>query len=131
MGRQIGVRWQHSGQRKQAERSSTRHVLRRGDSPHDEEQPMKLGEWKIRDWNRNCGLDLDDMSLWRKITVKEAEGSDGAWAEWRALKAAIRPGDELYRYSTSADSWKHRAGRAGIALVRNGEVVAEITTMMN
>ena len=50
---------------------------------------------------------------------------------WEQFKAAMRPGDELYRFSTSSDSWAHLAGRAGIALVRNGEIAKTIITMMN
>jgi hypothetical protein len=51
--------------------------------------------------------------------------------EWEALKAQIEPGDQLLEYATSADSWAHLAGRAGIKLVRDGEVIADIVTMMN
>jgi len=51
--------------------------------------------------------------------------------KWKALLAQMQPGDELWEFSSSEESWQHLAGRAGFALVRNGEVVASIVTMMN
>lgn len=89
-------------------------------------------------------MKIDEMSRWKKITLEEAEGSPIPIREtgelkpfgymndqWEQFKAAMRPGDELYRFSTSSDSWAHLAGRAGIALVRNGEIAKTIITMMN
>jgi len=50
---------------------------------------------------------------------------------WRELIAGMREGDELWEYSSPDHFWKHYAGRAGIAVVRNGEIVDSITTEMN
>jgi hypothetical protein len=43
----------------------------------------------------------------------------------------MRPGDDLWEYCISPESWQHLAGRAGYAVVREGEVVDGILTMMN
>jgi hypothetical protein len=51
--------------------------------------------------------------------------------EWLELRSSMQPGDELWNYSSSAESWAHLAGRAGIAVVRNGTVVAHLVTLMN
>jgi hypothetical protein len=51
--------------------------------------------------------------------------------EWEALKAQMRPGDELWTYASPADSWQHLAGRAGIALVRDGNPIAVLLGAMN
>jgi hypothetical protein len=51
--------------------------------------------------------------------------------QWRALLAQMQEGDELWQFSSPAESWQHLAGRAGIALVRQGKVVASIVTLMN
>ena len=51
--------------------------------------------------------------------------------EWAELVASVQDGDELWEYCSSEHSWEHLAGRAGIALVRRGEVVDTITTAMN
>jgi hypothetical protein len=103
-------------------------------------QPVKLRSYL----DRNCGLDLDDMSVWEKITLEEAEGPPiliretgemKPWGycndEWEAFQRIMRPGDELYRYRTSNESWAHLAGRAGIALVRNGEIIKASINEMN
>jgi hypothetical protein len=50
---------------------------------------------------------------------------------WKALKAAMQPGDELWTFFSPADSWKHLAGRAGIALVRDGNPIEALVTVMN
>jgi hypothetical protein len=51
--------------------------------------------------------------------------------EWCAFKSKIQPGDRILDFSSSPDSWKHLAGRAGYVLVRNGKTVAEFVTIMN
>ncbi|MBI1338103.1 MAG: hypothetical protein GC164_14250 [Phycisphaera sp.] len=62
--------------------------------------------------------------------VREGRMSGGA-QKWEAHKAKMRPGDELRVYASPLDSWQHLAGRAGIALVRNGRVVDDVLTMLN
>ena len=52
-------------------------------------------------------------------------------AEWEALKADMQPGDELWTFSSSAKSWRSLAGRAGIALVRNGTPIETLVSVMN
>lgn len=55
----------------------------------------------------------------------------GGRDDWEALKAEMQPGDELWEYCTSLASWKALMGHAGYLLIREGEVVAGITTCMN
>jgi hypothetical protein len=55
----------------------------------------------------------------------------GRNAQWEALKARMQPGDELWTFSSSAQSWADLAGRAGVALVRHGEIIERIVTIMN
>jgi hypothetical protein len=43
--------------------------------------------------------------------------------EWKELVASMQEGDELWEFSSAEHAWQHLAGRAGIALVRNGEIV--------
>ena len=51
--------------------------------------------------------------------------------EWEALKAQMRPGDQLWTFASPAESWEHLAGRAGIALVRDGNTIAVLLGAMN
>jgi hypothetical protein len=98
----------------------------------------------------------DDMPLipksWldKKITIAEAEAEhpgindervqrfpDAAKpfgfrnGQWEAIKAAMQPGDELWTFASPAKSWEDLAGRAGIAVVRGGNPVMVLTTMLN
>jgi hypothetical protein len=50
---------------------------------------------------------------------------------WLALKAQIRPGDQLLKFSNGPAEFRRMAGRAGVALVREGVVIAEILTRFN
>ncbi len=43
----------------------------------------------------------------------------------------MRPGDTILRFESSAASWEDLSGRAGIALVRDGEAIDAIVTLMN
>lgn len=50
---------------------------------------------------------------------------------WKDLLSKRQPGDELWSYSSDAESWENLAGRAGYALVREGAVIAKVETVMN
>jgi hypothetical protein len=52
-------------------------------------------------------------------------------ARWEKLKATMRPGDELWEFESSGESWKNLAGRAGFCVVREGRIVDAIITRMN
>ncbi len=52
-------------------------------------------------------------------------------AKWVAFKSQAQPGDTFHEFSSSADSWRNLAGRAGFVLVRGGEAIATFGTMMN
>ena len=43
----------------------------------------------------------------------------------------MQPGDELWEFRSGRESWQHLAGRAGIALMRDGREVASLITMMS
>ena len=51
--------------------------------------------------------------------------------EWRALLAKMQAADELWTFSSSDESWEHLCGRAGISLVRNGEIIDSVVTLVN
>jgi hypothetical protein len=57
--------------------------------------------------------------------------SSGLRDEWEKLKSELQPGDRLMRFASPVESWQRLAGRAGIALVRDGKVIDAIVTMMN
>jgi hypothetical protein len=50
---------------------------------------------------------------------------------WQALLAEMQPGDELWQFSSPKESWQGLAGRAGISLVRDGEVIDSIVMCMS
>ena len=50
---------------------------------------------------------------------------------WEELKAAMQPGDELWTFSSPAQSWQNLAGRAGVAVVRDGNPIKVLVTMRN
>lgn len=52
-------------------------------------------------------------------------------AQWETFKAQMQPGDELWTFRSDDGSWKMLAGREGYALVRNGEVIDEIVTVLS
>jgi hypothetical protein len=84
--------------------------------------------------------------LKRKITIDEAEKKHMVKDKrlgpepvpfgfqhktWVHLKAMMKPGDELWEFSNSQGSWKNLAGRAGICIVRQREVVYSLVTLMS
>lgn len=68
----------------------------------------------------------------RSARVPDATKPFGfAHQEWDELKAAMLPGDEIWTFASSPESWRDLAGRAGVALVRNGVPIKVIITAMN
>lgn len=51
--------------------------------------------------------------------------------QWEQMKSQMAEGDELWSFVSPLDSWRHLAGRAGVALVRNGEIIGHLVTRMN
>ena len=77
----------------------------------------------------NPGLPDEDE---RKKRYPEAAKPFGfQHAEWQALKAEMQPGDELWTFTSPPETWRSLMGRAGLALMRDGEIVRIITTLMN
>jgi hypothetical protein len=89
---------------------------------------------------------MDEACLTNKLTVEEAEASHlvsddrlgpfpvpFGWinARWNKLVAQIMPGDEIWEYTSSPESWANMMGRAGIVLVRQGEIIDDFITKMN
>jgi hypothetical protein len=48
-----------------------------------------------------------------------------------AMLSLMRPGDEIRRFSNTAAAWETMCGCAGLALVREGEVIASFVTIRN
>ena len=74
-------------------------------------------------------------------TVAEAEPAHTVWNErpssppvlndrWRAFRAQMQEGDELWTFCTPPETWEHMAGLGGIALVRHGKMVGHIVTLL-
>ena len=51
--------------------------------------------------------------------------------QWEAQKAEMQPGDELWSFASPPKSWEDLAGRAGVALVRDGNPIKVVVTVMN
>lgn len=51
--------------------------------------------------------------------------------KWKLLLKGMQAGDELWEFSSPPKTWEMMCGRAGIALIRRGEVMAAIITVMN
>jgi len=90
-------------------------------------------------------IPLESHQSWLQdqMTIEEAEAEnmveiDGQKVPfghtnliWLKLMAKMQDGDKLYEFRSSDDSWEYLAGRQGIALVRDGEIIADIVTLMN
>ncbi len=95
-----------------------------------------------RAWGRfNC----DPSDLTKKITVEEAEKANMITIRksgeqvpfgyvnflWKRLLDQMEEGDNLFEFNSDDESWDNLAGRAGLALVRDGKIIADMITSMN
>jgi hypothetical protein len=75
----------------------------------------------------------------QEVSVEQAEAQHmvagvpfGASSEdWKRLKGSLEVGDSLWTYCSPFESFKAHAGRCGIAVVRRGNVVLRLVTLMN
>jgi hypothetical protein len=81
-------------------------------------------DWIPREW------------LGSETSVEEVEADfqnfDEPWhTEWREFISKMQPGDQLRHFFSSNESWLRMAGRAGYAIVRQGEVVDAFITILS
>jgi hypothetical protein len=50
---------------------------------------------------------------------------------WNRLKSLMEAGDVIHAFSSPSESWEHLAGRAGYAVVRDGQAIVSVVTLMN
>jgi hypothetical protein len=89
------------------------------------------------DWKRDMFVEKEAVE---KVEADNLYPDDGrvphvpfgfSHDKWLQFRRQMQPGDELYYYETSAESWRNLAGRSGYILVRDGEVIDNFGTMMN
>lgn len=51
--------------------------------------------------------------------------------QWERMKRDLQPGDELWEFCSPPDTWQNLCGRKGIAIVRDGTIVAHLTTALS
>ena len=51
--------------------------------------------------------------------------------QWQNLLLKMQEGDEIWEFCSSSEFWQMLAGRSGVCLVRNGEIIDSIITAMN
>ncbi len=72
---------------------------------------------------------LDEQDVDAKFTVPNTTSRRAK--EWSRVKGKLRPGDELWSYSSPPETWQKLCGREGVCVMRGEKVVANIITLMN
>jgi hypothetical protein len=80
-------------------------------------------------------LDLDSLGLSEadKQALFNRREHFERWIEtkWDPFIAEMIAGDELWRFRSPDHTWASLAGRAGYAIVRDGEIVRSLVTMLS
>lgn len=74
-----------------------------------------------------------------ELRVARPEWIGGPWdraggADFKRFNefvAKVQPGDEIWTFKSPPESWRALAGRAGFAIVRGGQVVADLVTVLS
>jgi hypothetical protein len=88
----------------------------------------------VEDWlRRKMTVSEAEAESMTDITRPEIKGIPFGFMNdiWNAFKALIVEGDELWYFKSDEDSWRCFCGRAGYAIVRNGEVKYVMKTEFN
>ena len=82
-------------------------------------------DWIPREW-------LGSETSAEQIEAEELPGRSKLYlAEWREFISKMQPGDQLRHFFSPNESWLLMAGRAGYAIVRQGEVVDAFITILS
>ena len=88
--------------------------------------------------NDKTGSNTDEeiVNRWRIKAVSIADAEAGseiltASGEWKAFKAKIERGDELWCFRSPGSTWEKRMGWEGYAIFRGKRLVATFTTKEN
>lgn len=91
---------------------------------------MKEGEvsFDMCDWlQERCSV--EEVEAWH--TGESGKPFNHQYDRWQELKGMMASGDELWAFCSPAESWRMCAGRQGYAVVRGGQIIGTIITMMN
>lgn len=70
--------------------------------------------------------------LEREDKIKTLRGEfGGLLKDWLVLEGMVQDQDEIWLYETPFEYWESLCGESGVALVRDGEVIAQVVTEMN
>ena len=100
------------------------HIVEDYFSDHPEQLASEIASCPIN-WLKNK-IPLTDANQEFETCVNER-----LCLEWQFLMARMKDSDELWTFSSNPNSWKELMGRSGYALVRNGEPVSSVVTVMN
>ena len=102
-------------------------------APHGDEQLLE--QKTVEELEKEFTLQLDQLSAADRADPARREALLKPFgfkhADWLRFKAALRPGDEIWTYRSSPESWQALAGRAGIVIYRNGKPLRRLLTAMN
>ena len=70
---------------------------------------------------------LVDKAAERELLDKLAKAP--VWPRWEESIRSMQPGDELWYYKASKESWDGLRGTAGYAILRKGEIISSLNTV--
>ena len=75
-------------------------------------------------------LELSDENK-RKLAANSGRRKRWATEKWLPFVADLRPGDEVWRFSSPSEAWAKKCGCAGYSVVRDGEIIRSLVTIRN
>lgn len=82
-------------------------------------------------WQREMEkLELYDEDK-RKLLEISQQLKRWATEKWKPFVADLSDGDEVWRFSSPPETWNQFCGCAGYAVVRDGEIIRTLTTMVS
>lgn len=92
---------------------------------------------------RDQQVEADPSWLRDEISVEDAEASnlvrvDGKTTpfghncgQWAIILRLMQEGDRLYEFRSPEETWDNYSGKEGIALVRNGAIIADLVKLLD
>jgi hypothetical protein len=83
------------------------------------------------EWITRRGVALAELQASVAQRVKQVGERDVYQVSLENFVGMVQPGDELCEFRSPPESWAQLCGRAGVLILRNGQVKAQLVQMMN
>lgn len=92
---------------------------------------------------RDQQIEAELSWLGDEVSIEDAAAANMVWvdgqyqafgnnnSQWLIIQKLMQKEDRLYQFRSPDETWDNFAGKEGVALVRNGDIIADLVILLN